>query len=453
MKLTVAHPVSLRSCDRLHGYWVYADDDLEAYSKVKSHFGSALQPLVAPDEFQAEASRLHRPFIEWVDRNLAGSPSEDWITTPLYKNPSNNNFFLHAAWLAIIKNALTHGRGPLLIVTRSLGLAMTLKSFCKENGVAYEAIGPAALALGRGRSNFRAWMGFGFNMLQLVYRLVLARLIFGRDYRQRLTELDVLVDTYLFESDFTDDNRFCDRYFPGLIKWYSKRGFQAASYPYLYRIPISKLSLTYRKMKASSTLFVPIELFLTVTDLFYAAWKCACAAGRRGRLAEPVFLDVNLGPLIKHLRLQTALWGLYPMLLMLAPRRLGASGIRPKWLVEWYENQPKDKASQIGFKEIGSPCRVIATRQYPPHPYYLSLYTTTAEVAAGVAPNENWVCGEASIQIMSMYDSKGKYRAVPALRYAHLYDEISEIKSEKNLLILLSYAQNDSLGILSSVIP
>ncbi|MGH8671614.1 MAG: hypothetical protein ACREUA_06215, partial [Burkholderiales bacterium] len=36
---------------------------------------------------------------------------------------------------------------------------------------------------------------------------------------------------------------------------------------------------------------------------------------------------------------------------------------------------------------------------------------------------------------------------------AHLYDEMSETKSEKNLLILLSYAQNDSLGILSSVIP
>src|SRR5205085_471153 len=150
----------------------------------------------------------------------------------------------------------------------------------------------------------------------------------------------------------------------------------------------------YRRIKSSVTAFVVFELFLRFSDLFRALAKCLREALSKSKPLTP-FRNIDVGPLTRALRSRAALGGLLPIALTLAPRRMSKAGIHPKSLIAWYENQVPDKASFIGFKQIEPPCRVIAVRQYHWVPNLISLFSTGAEIQAGVSPRENWVCGQA----------------------------------------------------------
>jgi hypothetical protein len=407
--------------------------------------------LISPQSFQETVAGLRRKFVDWVDQNLPRTASETWILTPLYKNPFANNLLLHLTWLKVINDAIKDHGDDLAVITDSIGLAKTIEQLCRSNGLRHQRLGKAWFRVTRAFHDGKSVARFLLDLNELVIRAVLARTILGGNHRRRLHGVRVLVDSFLHDDDLSDDGRFSDRYFPGLLEWYSSRGLKSASYPFVYRVPLNRLPGLYRRMRRSPTLFAPFELFMRANDI--AASLQACWSGIWAG-DEPItpFYGIEVGPLIKELQPRASLDGFTPLVLAKAPKRMEQSGICPDWIIDWYENQPIDKASVIGFSQMQPPCRVIAMRQYCVLPNWLNMFTTTAEVEAGVAPQEHWVCGRAQADSISIYDSIGDYRIVSALRYAHLYrQQAEEPREERWILVLLTHSFEESLEIIACV--
>jgi len=451
MNVVVVHPDCLKQCREVSGKWIYADDDLGIYERVKRTLGPRSQPLIGPADFQAKAAGLRKEFVAWVDENLIGKPVYQWILTPLYKNPYSNNLFLHIAWLCVIDDVLKDQGSDLIVVTASLGFCETLRSI-RVKSVNFRTIGFSRLRLGQWYRNVKAIGGTVKRLFELMTRMVLARWILGERHKQRLAEIDLLVAGYVHDADLSESGVFRDRYFPGLMDWYRRRGFSPAQYPSFTDIPFYRLPNLYRRIRSSATAFVVFELFLSFPDLFRAVAECLDEAFLKVKILSP-FRGIDFNPLTRALKFRAELGGLVPVALTRAPRRLSEAGIHPKWLVTWFENQVPDKANIIGFSQIEPSVRMFAVRQYHWIPNLVSQYSTSAEVLAGVSPRENWVCGQAMLDA-DAYDSAGSYRVVPALRYSHLYreDQLMEEPQRVGLSVLLTFSVMESLGILTCVI-
>ncbi|MBI4936662.1 MAG: hypothetical protein HY846_00305 [Nitrosomonadales bacterium] len=269
----------------------------------------------------------------------------------------------------------------------------------------------------------------------------------------QLSSTELLLETYIHDGDMGENGNCKDRYFPGLMAYYRAQGVKAGYFPLLHRIPFLRLRKTYAAMKRSEIPFVPFEAFITFRDIALAAWT-SMRHGLSSHLPTlPAFQGMPASALVRTERFTTGLRSVMPLVHASAPRRMAGAGIQPKWFIDWFENQTLDKGIVLGLKEALPDCRIIAVRQYAPLSNFLSQLSTSGEVKAGVAPTENWVCGEALKPMLSRFDAVGRYSAVPALRYAYLHQASPTIELGNTLLVLLTHSAEESLGILGCVAP
>lgn len=453
MTVTVAHPSLAARAGHGHRHWIYADEDESEFRQVAHRIPATCARLLAPEDFAKRVAAARAGFVTWVDRCLQGAPAENWLTTPLYKNPHDNPLFLHFCWLAELDRRMADGTADILVVTKSSGLAATVAELCRGRGIRCNVSGRTRHQLVRVRQALRGFARLCAQILQMTWRMACARMILGAGYRSRLAGTEALIDLYVLEHDISDQGRYTNRYFPGLLEYYAERGIRIAVYPFLYAIPGMRVGTLFRRMKLSRFPFAPVELFVGISDLAWAIKTSLRAAWARPRIERADGLAVDLRPLAEWHQPVTAMRAFVALVRLRAPARLASAGIRPRWVIDWYENQPIDKANQIGFTRNGLESEVIAVRQYPPAPDYPSLYTTAGEVKAGVSPRINWVCGRAQLDQMAVYDGIGTYRLVPALRYSHLHRSTVASGPGTQLLILLPYLRSDAQLLLELVIP
>ncbi len=447
MQLKLVHPDCVQHLRGFEGDWVYADENLDEYQAVVATMGGDEHRLLSPEAFQKNVGDLQTPFVQWVDDCMAEHAPRDWLTTPLRKNPFDSHLFLHLAWLVALEPVLSRSGRDIAVVTRSLGLARTLEQLCRERLLACQCHGKARLFFGKAAADAMTFLKWGGKILSLLCRVVLARVILGKRYvAARLSTTELLVESYLHEGDLNVHGAFSDRYFPGLLAFYRGQGLKAASFPFLYRIPLLRCGTAYLRMKNSATPFAPFELFLKIRDVLHAAW--ASLAARAIAFPVKAFHGVKVDGLVDAERFSAALGGLIPLALSCAPRRMAEGGMAPSWFVDWFENQSLDKGINLGLQEALPSCRSVAARLYIPSRNMLSLFTSPGEVVAEVAPTENWVCGNALKAVVALYGAPGEYRVMPALRYSHLYGDVPETGETDALLILLSHSLEESLGIM-----
>ena len=127
-------------------------------------------------------------------------------------------------------------------------------------------------------------------------------------------------------------------------------------------------------------------------------------------------------------------------------------GIRPKWVLDWFENQPFDQANMHGFHLAQPGSRVIGLRLYAQYSSNLmSFQVTNREVNDCLAPSTQWACGKAWLPTATAYDTRATYEVVPALRYAYLYEMEARKTEGSECLVLLTHALPESLRILGAV--
>lgn len=453
MKISVAMPGCVGKLEAKECGWIYADDDLETFRLIREVLGNP-GLMVSAEVFQQTALDLQAPFVCWVDECMSATPRSYWLATPLSKNPFESNLFLHLVWMVLIDRTLKQEKNGIVVVTESHGLALALVELCRIRGWECKCYGKTGSLFRHGRRNFIAFAKWLGKLLLLGYKAIVAKSLFTDKFvTARLASTELLLETYIYDGDMRKDGSCEDRHFPGLMAYYRAQGVKASYFPLLHRIPFLRLRKTYAAMKQSEVPFVPFEAFITFRDIALAAWT-SMRHGLSSRLPTlPAFQGVPVSALVRAECFTAGLRSIMPFVLASAPRRMEEAGIRPKWFIDWFENQTLDKGIVLGFRKVLPDCRIIAVKQYAPLSNFLSLFSASGEVKAGVAPNENWVCGEALIPLFSRFDSAGRYSAVPALRYAYLHQASPAIELGNTLLVLLTHSAEESLGILDCVAP
>lgn len=452
MKLSVAHPASLGDLRGFEGRWVYADDDLEGFLRARERLPRAMLPL-PPEALQRAAVALQAPFVRWVDACMEARPPLDWLATPFNRNTFDSNLFLHVVWLTQIDMVASEGGADILVITRSEGLARALTELCHLRGWPCRHHGRVWQQWRQWRLNGLALAKWFGKLLLLGYKAWLSRRIFDEEYvRTRLAGVELLLETYVLDGDMGPDGSCRDRYFPGLMDYYRKRGMNAGYFPHLFRIPWHRLHATFTSMRRGEVPFVPYERFVTLADVCHAAWTSLHSALSFRRFGTQLaFQGVPVVELVRAENFVNGVRSLIPAVLAHAPAHMAHMGIRPKWYIDWFENQVLDKGVALGVRKYWPECCHIAARQYVPYGNALHFFSSTGEVRGGVAPITNWVCGEALAALLSRHDTEGRYAVVPALRYAGLYRRIPEGVRGDALLVLLTHSMEESMTILRGV--
>lgn len=451
MRLTICHPAALLAIRGFEGRWAYADYRIDEYERVRATLSGTALPLCSSQEFQHAVADSRDEIAAWVDANLVGCGADEVLLTPLSRNPFFP-LFGRLVWAKVVSSALTSRASDVLVVTGSQGLARTLELSARSASIACERVGTVRFVLTAAKQRMRSLLKLFRDLTHAAARAMLARLMLGDAQIDRLGGVDVLIDTYLYPTDVASDGKVMHRYYPGLVDWYLAHGRTPAYLPVLFRVPLLRLPAFYRGYRNSRYLFAPPELFYGMIDIWRGVAQVAKRARAGVRLRQRHIFQVDVSPLVADYAFATAVEGLPQMLTRRVPLGLARRGLRPRWLLDWFENQSIDQATSIGFREAMPECRVIAMRLYAQYSSnLLSFQVTEREMREGLVPTEHWLGGKAWLGVATTYDAQGRYKIVPNLRSAYLHKQEAPSDEGADLVVLLTHTLHDSLQVLALI--
>lgn len=435
----------------LKGQWaaidpVLVEKDLDAFSQVND-----VKPILTTQEFQNFVSSSRDLFTEWVDSNLASQTVLDQLLSPISRSPFLD-FYRETMWVLAVASRLEAIQCDIIVVTRSVGVRNAFRKLAKERGIEFSSYGAIDFLLSGIANNCRAILRFSYDFTIALTRVAASRAVLGHGYIKKLQNITVLLDVFILAGDIKADGKVRHRYYPGLIDLYERNKIPAAYYPIFVRVSLYEIINQYRGIKSSECIFVPPELFLRIADVFAVAFSCIFCSFSRFSLADQFINKTDIAPISDALRFKSALSGILTLLQLKTPKRLNEFGIRPRLFLDWFENQPIDQATSVGFKSAIPECKLIAVRPYAIYSRNLLSYqVTTREVDQGFVPLEHWIGGATWINIASTYDAAGKYSIIPSFRSARLFDYLPSGSDGNDLVVLLPYSLSDSLRILQFI--
>lgn len=431
--------------------WAYVDDDPDISAFLHRHLGPSRR-LISYPEFQEKASLLRAHFVQWVDEANLHSDIHERLTQGADRNTfASAALFLHVVWLQIILDRCRDRKARILIISGRAAFWAALGKLAADHGFSLECCFGVKARIFNAKLLLLDFLRFAKELGEIVCRSAISKVLLGRGYLRQILGVDILIDIYLHQSDLIAGNKIRDRYFPGLAEWYRSRGFCVAYYPFLFRASITQLPATYKGLKQSAIPSVLFERFISFTDIILSVGQCLRLAFANRPLLKP-FCGVDCQALVDRRTKSNSLSALYPFLLLRTPQRLVRFGIKPTIFIDWYENQSIDKATHWGWKVAGHPIRHVGVRQFIPMPNFLSEFTTDAEIVAGVAPREQWVCGDILPRLLSTYSREAQYRVVPALRFSHLFKDLPAAGEKGgDCLVLLTHTYAECVEMLQIV--
>jgi hypothetical protein len=451
MRLVFCHSAFLSKMPGFKGAWVIVDPEFDDYERVQGLLGEHATPLCTAQEFQRLVVECRDVFSGWVDVNLSPQLHIAQLLAPISRNPFSD-FYRELMWILTVTSRLVKANTDILVVTRSSGVTKVLSLFAKERGIRIQRTGGIGFFLTAAARNLKSAIGFAHDLVNALCRMLISRIVLGKAYMARLTSIDVLLGTFLLLDDVSANGAVRHRYFPSLVDWYEQNNYRIAYYPCLIGVPIGKLISQYQGIRASKYQFVVPELFIRVTDIAGAAADCIKHAFSLFRLGTPKLLDVDMSALANSFSFRFAIRGMTTLLFLRTPERLANADVRPSWLLDWFENQPIDQATMLGFRNAEPSCRVIAVRPYALYSRNLLSYqVTNREVLGGMVPSEHWVGGKAWIDPSSTYDTISTYSVIPSLRNDYLHNIRLRETDGENLVVLLPYSLSDSVHILRRI--
>jgi hypothetical protein len=443
MTLAVAHPrcTGALADDEC---WIYADENISEYAQLVDRLNEERR-LMKPASFQGAISQTAEDFLDWVDSVLSTQERSEWIAASHFKDIVCTPMLLQLAILRIATEATRAGQN-ILVVTSSAALVEQIVAFGGSRRSPAHAWWTDHL-----KRSLSAWAHWLIRPWQIYLRCALARWQLGSNYRSNLKGMQILIDTFFFPDDLSANGDYRDRFSPGLIEWYGKQGWRVAAMPYTGHIAIPALTAAYRRMRNSHTLFAVGELFLGFSDCLRGAATALHSRLRPPPFAAHQFKDLDVAPMARRWWHVSALRTVTYRIWQNTPQNMARCGLRPEYLVDWYENQPLDKAVCLGFADAGGVTRVIAGRQYLPASSLVNFFSTAGEIAAGASPRLNWVCGPRIASAFARHDPIGQYETVPALRYAHLFADTPTSLEGGHLAVFLTSSPSESMAILDCV--
>ncbi len=304
------------------------------------------------------------------------------------------------------------------------------------------------------KKRIRAIASLAIRIARLIHAIVFSRIAFPEATLARLRASEVLLDRYYHQRDFSAEGAYKDPYAPGLVDWYHRKGISTAMLLHGYRISMRDVMKNYRHMRDSDTPMAPFERFLKFGDLLSAAFQLI--AGLIAPVEKlPLLKGIQLNSLVAAEKVSSLLHNYIGLLYLRLPKSLAICGVRPRLILDWFENQSIDRGLALGMTEAPH-TKLAGFRQYVLFPMCSSLYTTTSAVASGAAPAICFVSSRHMELQLRYFDSRTEFHVIPALRYSHLYQMVQSTEADssfpRTILLLLTHSDEENFGILDNAI-
>lgn len=435
--------------------WLYLGQNFFKRRYIEHDLGTRFKRIDITKLHDDVARDIRVEHIKWVDdlNRLNGDSQEWWFGSISSRSPYNNNIFQYCCYLEILERLDALGKKPDLVFIESRGLAKTIKKWAEKKNIIVKMVyyDRAQLATLRFESLF--FVKWGIFIVTLSLRWI-AAYISSKKFNPKELKVDqsIILDTYVHDHSISNDGIFKDRYFPYLHEYLSANNMYVFVHPVLFGFRFNFFSI-YMRMRKSGTNFIIREDFLHFSDYLLAIIYPIKAFSIKIK-ANP-FRDFDLSYIIREeKKLQSVIPSMEAILIYRLFLRLGLSGLRPKLIIDWYENQIIDKALIAGARQAIPQVRIIGAQMVIHSDCYSRLFPSESEVEAQIAPDILLETSTYECQIAQSFSKNIPCKSAAALRYSHLFntDGFVDINQKHpKILILLSFNIAEAVELLENL--
>jgi hypothetical protein len=434
--------------------FLYLGVDFFKRNRLECQLGSRFSRLDITELHDRVAREIRSEHIEWIDQlnRQYGGEVEWWFNSIASRNIYLSNLFQYSCYLEILERLWSCADAkPALIFVESPGLAEAIGKWARRKGLEAQVISKKLVKFRSWSNYWVALLKFGLfvgNLLMRQLAAYSARKKIGT--RTRPTGKLVIIDTFLHDSSLDERGAFHDVYFPYLYEYLEENGFQLLVHPVLYGFSFRYFSI-FQRLRRSNRHFIIPEDYLKLSD-YLQVMTYPLRAWRRTIAAAP-FRSFDLGDIIREEQ-ERGLADNASLLAVLTHRlfvRLGRSGLRPRLIINWYENQLKDKAMVMAARQVFPQARILGAQNFIYSYNLLYLFPIQSEVEAGVVPDVLLEMTEPLCTFARTFTQDIPCRPAASLRYAYIFQERQEVMAAKKgsgVLVLLPHAMAESAEIL-----
>lgn len=388
--------------------------------------------LVAVWTKSAEQSvlSLHKMLAQLND--LFAEQDSWWLSSVASRNTAVSPMFHAICCIRFVDELCKTEQIPSRIMVACPELAKALRDVLSNNGASKtEVVLPSYWRVRKLLHSAKSWgQWFLYNV-----EMWCAGFLFNKNC-QMLGADDTpktIIDTYVVASSLQED-----RYYTGIDDYLSKQDMERTFFianPQGFG-PLRTIRTMHLLAKDDARNYLAINAFLKIED-YVDAFRSVRSLSKLV-IPDIELLGVNMRQLISTELQSVASFktAFNAQLYILFFRRLAMTGVNLVTAIDWFENQPFDKAWNIGLKRhFPEVCR-RGYMGYFSLPWHLHLYPSESELEHGVLPEELLTIGEALKDDIRRYCPQLSLSVAPAFRFKTL--KISDAEKPKGVLVVLT---------------
>lgn len=370
---------------------------------------------------QKAAADLRRPFYEATAKLGVQYNSIEWWTSIISeRNTMTCSLFLHCCYVYLASQWMDSDEDLCIItdsnaVIKNIAFVAAKKGVKAENNTFFTLKDRPLRIFAEGL--FKLVLHLGVFMTARLNRLY-HTIITGK--YTPLKNPDVILHTWVDEKCFGEDGQFRDRYFTILPDYYERNNVRKATF-----VSFSYRNITRSIWNAFSFLHTNKDHFIIPQD-HYCIWDYLFPfriwfRQRRFEFRSVVLKDVDCSILFDEyhknepVRFETMYYLLF--------KRLAKKGIRPKMVMDGFENLFTDKLIQLGVKEFMPGTAVHGFFHVAPSPNTLCFFIDIKERDTAPLP-DRIICNGRRYKDILIREHFPEDRVVvgAALRYLYLHN-------------------------------
>ena len=382
--------------------------------------------------------------------------SIDWlVSTTLSRNSYLNPLFINLCYLQLVKLVIKNDKEIEKIIVSNKELKEVLSTSFQRKNIAIE------IAVTNGNLGLKESLKRRFRPLFDLYhniRTMSVMWFLGKKKRKDEISKDrpiTIIDTFFLSSMFKD-NKFSDRYYPGLLEQLSeseKREIFFTPELLIQRYQDLKQALTIAE-KAEEQFLFRID-YLKVVDYLFALLSPSRI--KRIGLENFQIFGFRVGPILKsHFRKNVLNWSsLAGLLNYRFFRRLKEAGVQLRRVIDWNENQVIDRGFNKGLKDYYPNTPSVGYQGYiMSSDFNFYIHPTKWEVDSAIIPDEIAVVGREPAQNAKKYYKDLNVSVAPAFRFNGVWkgDTVNTRSGSNIILVALPISFKESEEIIKLII-
>ena len=456
--LSSVHPKVVLKNEVSFKNWIYLGEDYVSFKKWKESLRSSVKNCNNPKMQEKISLQAKEEYSELLEEfNITFNNSNYWGLPLFLREPIRENSFAQFCYIKLIENFFNEGSLPDLIVVESPGLLTYFQEKFHSSGIDV-LIYPKKIAFSLISDTHVIFsikkLIWVFLSTAFMYIYHTKNSIFSTENRSNKSE--TLLVTHVHNSSFDTNNEFNDRYFPGLLHFFSENHHPDVTILPRFSIQSKNYIPILRKMENSKYSFVAVEQNISVVHIiiglfftFYSFFKISYSyfftfqSTYKYIMKLDIFRNFFANSFESYIIYHSA-------------RNLIKKNPMINQVILWYENQLFDKSIIKGMRSI-QPCITIKGYQgFILYPLWLNHYPSHFEYDSDLLPDIILTTNNSQKIIINHHVSQLKTINAPSLRYLHVFKEdFRENKSsqiKQNLVIMLPYSVNESIEIIDKIL-